>query len=230
MTHIEVPTEFHRNSANVLALGVEHTGSILLNTGNALLGLPDLSGRDVLDVGCGVRFTQTIINRDLPVGSYTGIDVYEPMTTYLSDHVRDSRFSFHAWNVYNERYNTAGEKLTKRTRLPVPHGKKFDVIWMYSVITHNDPHDTECLLRILRRHVKRGGGLLFSAFVDNAIDDFEDRVKDQPLLNAYYNEAYLRRIASKAGWRVERRYDEWEDVVMQNLFVCRPKWHFGGIL
>ncbi len=36
------------------------------------LGLRDLSESDVLDVGCGVRFTQAIINRDISINSYTG--------------------------------------------------------------------------------------------------------------------------------------------------------------
>ena len=42
------------------------------------LGLRDLSESDVLDVGCRVRFTQAIINRDIPILSYTGVDVHRP--------------------------------------------------------------------------------------------------------------------------------------------------------
>ena len=74
MTHIEIPSQFQRNSPNVLALGVENTGSTLINRGNELLGCSDLSGKDVLDIGCGSRFTQTIINRDLPIKSYTVLE------------------------------------------------------------------------------------------------------------------------------------------------------------
>lgn len=223
MKTLEIPSELQRNSPRVLALGVERTGSAIIARGNELLGLPDLSGRDVLDVGCGVRFTQTIVNLDLPIGSYTGVDVDEPVISYLQTHVRDDRFAFRRWNVRNAMYNPSGEELTRRTRLPVPRGKRFDVIWMYSVITHTYPRDAECLLRVLRRHVKRGGGLLFSAFLDDGVDGFEDRVKEHPLLNAFYDERLLRRIASRAGWRVETIYDGWTDAVTQNLLVCRPK-------
>jgi SAM-dependent methyltransferase len=226
MTHIEISSQFYRNSPNVLALGVENTGSTLINRGNELLGYSDLSGKDVLDIGCGVRFTQTIINRNLPIKSYTGIDINGPLINYLIDNVQDSRFSFHYWNIYNAMYNTTGQKLAKRLRLPLPQDKKFDVIWMYSVITHTYPTDTQYLLSILRRYIKKGGGLLFSAFLDNNIATFEDRIKDQPLLYAYYNEKYLRRIIAKAGWKVELLYDKWTEVVMQNLFLCRPKYHF----
>jgi 2-polyprenyl-3-methyl-5-hydroxy-6-metoxy-1,4-benzoquinol methylase len=227
MTHIEIPHQFHRNSSNVLALGVETTGSTLINCGNELLDCSDLSGKDVLDIGCGVRFTQTIINRDLPIKSYTGIDIDESSINYLINNVQDSRFSFYYWHVYNEMYNTTGQRLTKRTRLPLLKSKKFDVIWMYSVITHNYPPDTQYLLSILRRHIKKDGGLLFSAFLDNTIDTFEDRLKDQPLSIAYYNETFLRRLISKAGWQVESLYNKRPDAVVQNLFLCRPKRHFG---
>src|SRR5262249_6926398 len=123
------------------------------------------------------------------------------------NNVKDERFSFHYWHIYNEIYNKTGKKLTKRTRIPLLKYKKFDVVWMYSVITHTYPSDTECLLCILRRYVKKDGGLLFSAFIDKNIDTFEDRIKDQPLSNAYYNERFLRRIISKTGWQVESLYD-----------------------
>lgn len=226
MTHIEIPRQFHRNSPNVLALGVENTGSTLINRGNEMLGVSDLSGKDVLDIGCGVRFTQTIINCDLPVKSYTGIDIDKPLINYLVDHIQDSRFSFHYWHIYNALYNRAGHKLTKRTRLPLSRGKRFDVIWMYSVITHTYPADAERLFYTLRRYIRKDGGLLFSAFIDNDIDAFEDKIKDQPLSNAYYNEEFLRKIISKAGWQVESLNDRWADTVTQNLFLCRPKYKF----
>lgn len=229
MARIEIPLQFHRNSQNVLALGVENTGAAIIRRGNELLGRPDLSGLDVLDIGCGVRFTQTIINLDLPVGSYTGIDIDEPLIRYLADNVSDARFSFHRWNAHNAMYNPAGEKLGRKSELPFSPKCKFDVIWMYSVITHNCPEDTEYLLHMARKCVRADGGLLFSAFVDNAIETFEDKVKDHPLLNAYYNEGFLRKIAARAGWRVESIYDKWADSVSQDLFLCRPRRRFWGM-
>ena len=222
MTHLEVPAQFQRNSPRVLALGVEHTGALLLERGNALLGWPDLSGRDVLDIGCGSRFTQTIINRGLAVGSYTGIDVDGPLIGYLSSHVGDSRFAFHRWDVHNVMYNPGGAPLTSSTRLPIADGRTFDLTWMYSVVTHTYPHDAASLFRICRRHVKPGGALVFSAFIDNGIESFDDRVKDQPLLMAFYNEAFLAQIVADAGWRIDVRFNGWSEVVMQDLFVCRP--------
>jgi SAM-dependent methyltransferase len=226
MSRIEIPLELNRNSPKVLALGIENTGSTILSYGNELLGYVDLAGKDVLDVGCGARFTQTIINHALPIQSYTGIDIDEPLIGFLREHVTDDRFSFYYWHTYNQRYNPNGRKLTKRSRLPLPQDRRFDLIWMYSVITHNDPGDTECLLYILRRYIKEDAALLFSAFTDNSIATFEDRIKDQPLLNAYYNETFLRRLASRAGWQLEPAPNRRQGSVIQNLFICRPKPHF----
>lgn len=229
MSHIEIPHQFNRNAPNVQSLGVENTGSTLIKYANELLGYSDLSGKDVLDIGCGVRFTQAIINCDIPIKSYTGIDIDEPLINYLIDNVQDTRFSFYYWNTHNEMYNKLGEKLTKKNKLPLQQDKSFDVIWMFSVITHNNPTDTECLLYILRKYIKKDGLLLFSAFIDNTIDTFEDRIKDQPLLTAYYNENYMRQIISRAGWQVKSAHHKRPDKSIQNHFVCSPKHHFGKI-
>lgn len=230
MTHIEIPKDLLRNSSKVLELGIENTGMTILNEGNKLLGYPDLADKDVLDIGCGTRFTQTIINRGLPIKSYTGIDIDERLIFYLSNHVKDSRFSFRYWNIHNEMYNPFGQKqLTKNTKLPLPQDKKFDVIWMYSVITHNDPEDTTCLLHILRHYVKKDGRLLFSALLDDNIATFEDKQKDQPLANVYYNGDFIRQIISQTGWQVEKFSANRPDLVTQNMFLCKPKRRFWEV-
>jgi hypothetical protein len=79
LTSLEVPQVLHRNAPDVAALGYEHTGQTLINLATRSVGLQDLSDTDVLDVGCGVRFTQAIVNRRIPIKSYTGIEVYRPL-------------------------------------------------------------------------------------------------------------------------------------------------------
>jgi hypothetical protein len=103
LTEINVPKELQRNDPKVLADGVEHTGETLLASLARRLGRRDLGGLDLLDVGCGVRFTQTLINRSLPFNSYTGIDVYLPVVQWLRENVesKDQRFCFSHWNVHN---------------------------------------------------------------------------------------------------------------------------------
>lgn len=71
MKRLVVPDHFNRNTRRVHAIGPEKTGRVLLRVACDALGLEDLSGCDVLDVGCGVRFAQTILNCDVPIRSTT---------------------------------------------------------------------------------------------------------------------------------------------------------------
>ena len=93
---IEVPQHLQRNASKIVAAGVEHTGEVLLNNLARQIGRPNLAALDILDLGCGVRFTQTLINRCLPFKSYTGIDVSLPVIQWLRDNVeaKDEKFGF----------------------------------------------------------------------------------------------------------------------------------------
>lgn len=222
MNHINIPDEYNRNAPRIKAIGYEKTGSTLIKLASDRVGFSDLSNKDVLDIGCGVRFTQAIINCNIPIKSYTGIDVYEPAINYLTNNVNDSRFSYHHWNVHHGIHNKSGKKLTRKTNLPVSQ-KKYDLIWLFSVFTHLIPSDAENLLYILRRHIKDDGFIFFSAFIDNDIDSFEDRMKEKPLQQAYFNENYLRRILLKTQWQVNSYHDEDKENYIMNHFVCSPK-------
>ena len=213
-----IPEGLHRNAPDVHACGPEHTGSILIQLVLRRLELKDLSGSDVLDVGCGVRFTQAIINRDIPIKSYTGIDVHSPLIEYLREKVDDSRFSFAHWNAKNGRYNPEGVKITPESSLPVQG--TFDIIWLFSVFTHLEPSDTNSLLAILRRYVRPAGALFFSAFLDNSIDTFEARIAERPLDHPCYSEKYLRELATKNGWSVSSVNGP--EQFIQHYLVCRP--------
>lgn len=213
-----VPEELHRNAPDVHAHGPEHTGSLLIRLVLQRLGLKDLSRCDVLDVGCGVRFTQAIINRDIPIKSYTGVDVHRPLIEYLKEKVDDPRFFFAHWNVENGRYNPAGVKMTPRASLPVEG--TFDLIWLFSVFTHLDPSDTNSLLAILRRYIRPSGALFFSAFLDNSIDTFEARIPERPLDHPCYSEKYLTELAMTNGWHVLSVHEP--EQFIQHHLVCRP--------
>ena len=49
-----------------------------------LCGHEDLGELSVLDVGCGVKFSQVLMNDGLPVGRYVGVDVYRPMIYFCA--------------------------------------------------------------------------------------------------------------------------------------------------
>jgi SAM-dependent methyltransferase len=129
------------------------------------LGLDDFSATDVLDVGCGVKMSSTLINEDVPMQRYVGIDVYGEMIDFLRDNVRDPRFAYHHVDLHNDLYNPQGERLTPATRLPVPEAG-FDVIWLFSVFTHFVPDDFTAMLQVLRRHIRPSGRLFFSLYVN----------------------------------------------------------------
>ncbi len=215
-----IPDELHRNAPDVLANGPENTGATLINLVVDRLGLRDLSDSDVLDIGCGVRFTQAIINRDIPIKSYTGVDVHRPLIEYLQREVDDPRFSFSAWDAQNARYNPAGVKIAPESRLPVEG--TFDIIWLFSVFTHLDPSDADALLAILRRHIRPGGALFFSAFLDDSIESFEDRLPAYPLSHPCYAERYLRELVVANGWRVASVSPPSREHFIQHYLICHP--------
>lgn len=228
MTHINVPDEYNRNAPKIKEIGIEETGSRLIKLVCDRVGFSDLSQKDVLDIGCGVRFTQAIINCNLSIKSYTGIDVDKPLINYLTTNVNDSRFTFYHWNAHNDMFNKSGEILTKKTNLPLPK-KKYDLIWLFSVFTHLNPKDAEILLYILRKYIKNCGYLFFSAFIDNNIESFEDRVKEYPLLKSYYNEKHMKKILTKTKWQVISQHEKDENNYIQHHFVCSPKAGFLNI-
>ena len=127
-----------RNAPEVHALGPPaDTGLALLDYMCRRVGLPSLEGLDVLDFGCGTRFADTIMDRHVPLRSYVGIDVNEPMVR-LATHATDPRLEFHLLDARNPKYNPNGQPLTAAATLPVD-GRAFDEICMFSMITHQQP-------------------------------------------------------------------------------------------
>jgi SAM-dependent methyltransferase len=194
--------ELQRNDPNVLAAGVEDTGEILLTNLARRIGRPDLGGLDLFDVGCGVRFTQTLINRSLAFHSYTGIEVYLPIVRWLKENVesKDERFRFFHWNVHNAMYNQVAPPMSMCEALPGEGS--YDVIMGFSLFTHLAPEDASQMLKLMRKAARPDGFLFFSAFCSDSLETFEDRVPGKPLLNAYYNSSYLERLVKAEGWEV----------------------------
>ena len=217
---INVPKELQRNSPDVLAAGVEHGGEILLTNLAGRIGRPDLGGLDLLDVGCGVRFTQTLINRSLAFRSYTGIEVSLLIVQWLKENVesRDERFRFFHWNVHNAMYNPQAPPMSTREALPVEGS--YDVIMGFSLFTHLAPEDASQMLKLMRKTVRPNGFLFFSAFCDESVDTFEDRVREEPLLHAYYKKSYLEGLIEAEGWKIVS-YDEPKPFIMSS-FLCTP--------
>lgn len=161
----KVPKKLRRgnkryNEEQSVAQGVELIQLMCRN-----FGLADFGNTSVLDIGCGCKLVQAILDRDLPLGRYVGVDVFPDLIHFLNANVADPRFSFHVYNIHNEMYNPQGAPLSANTRLPLDE-HSFDIICLYSVFTHLAPHDYVAMLQMLRRYIKPGGKLIFSLFVN----------------------------------------------------------------
>jgi SAM-dependent methyltransferase len=219
-----VPDQFLRNAPDVLAMGEPaDLGLKLIDYMCRRLGLASLDGLDVLDFGCGTRFADSIMNRHVPLRSYTGIDVNAPMVRFLSRHATDPRLSFHVLDARNPMYNPGGQPLSADSVLPLA-GRSFDVICMFSVITHQQPDDARAIFTLLRRHVRPGGKLFFSCFIDDtATDTYVEGTPEHPTLHSFYADAYMRRLLAETGWRVESfAVAGPEDLPIMDSFGCVP--------
>jgi SAM-dependent methyltransferase len=160
---LRVPVKFERGSMR----GEEAIASAiwLIEHMCEHLGLEDHANAEVLDFGCGVKFTQALINHSLPIKKYVGVDVYREMIDFLRENVHDPRFEYFHIDAHNELYNPDGETLSEDATLPI-EGRAFDVICLFSVFTHLAPHDYRTMLKLLRRHVKPDGRLFFTLYID----------------------------------------------------------------
>lgn len=130
------------------------------------IGRDDLAGVELLDVGCGTKIVKTLLDQELAIGHYAGVDAAAPVIDWLRAHVADPRFEFHHLGAHNEMYNPDGAPLESFELLPVGP-RRFDLICLFSVFTHLAPHDFVAMLRLLRRHVRPTGSLLFSLFLED---------------------------------------------------------------
>lgn len=216
-----VPQEFNRNSSTVTSLmPPEESGKWLLDRMARQLGFESLAGTSVLDFGCGVRFTQAILNGRLPIGEYAGVDCYPAMIEFLRERVVDPRFSFHLLDARHALYNPGGTPLVSSTPLPLPE-RHFDVACMFSVLTHQYPEDSRAILSILRRHVRPTGRLFFTCFLDDALESFEDRSAERNGGRCFYSTTFLEHLAGETGWAPSARYGA-EPPLIGDAFVWRP--------
>jgi len=216
-----VPDHFNRNSSTVSSLmPPEKSGRWLLERMCRQIGSDTCADKRLLDFGCDVRFSQAIINDALPIGRYVGVDCFAAMVDFLRSHVRDERFAYYFFDAFHPLYNERGTVLSPDTPLPVPE-RDFDVVSMFSVITHQNPRDSECIFTILRRHVAASGHLFFTCFLDDSIASFEDRSPELNGGRCFYNPTFLTDLVERCGWRQVTQAPA-EPPLIGDSFVYRP--------
>jgi SAM-dependent methyltransferase len=164
VAELVVPSELCRNKTTDPEAVVD-AAVWLIDHMCAHIGVRDLGGLDVLDVGCGVRFTQAFLNRAVPIKHYVGVDAARPVIDFLRSNVSDRRFEFFHLDARNDRYNPTGRPLSEMT-VPEIEGRRFDLICLFSVFTHLDPVDYVAMLRLLRRYVRPDGRLFYTLFIN----------------------------------------------------------------
>lgn len=164
MQTLEIPRKYNRSGYRNVERTTE-SALFLISYMCDLLGVSDLTDHDVLDVGCGTKFTEAFVNHQIAIKSYVGVDVYGEMIQFLRENVTDPRFEYFHINVRNELYNPDAPPMTDTTDLGVG-GRTFDVIWLFSVFTHLAPDDYRTMLKTLRRYIRPKGRLIYTLFID----------------------------------------------------------------
>ncbi len=240
MAEVKIPKQLQRSRTKDEAEAAR-SAQVLLGLLARWSGHDDLAGLDVLDVGCGVKFTQALIEDGVPIGSYTGLDVHQPLVDHLRAEVDDPRFSYARVDFLNARYNPTGVPMDAESTLPVDD-RRFDVICGFSLFTHLDPADFASMLAMMRRHVRDDGRLVFTVFVDRhtpgghgVVDRYSEALggsvstgeayrdfwPDDVLRVALYSEEHVRALVADAGWELVELLDPIPEA--QHVVVARPR-------
>jgi SAM-dependent methyltransferase len=164
LSQLNVPARFVRGAFDDHDESLRSAGWLIRHMCDHL-GVRDLSRTEVLDFGCGVKFSEALINCSLPIKRYVGFDVYGDLITFLQRNVTDDRFEYFHINAQNDLYNPEGQSLSVELELPID-GQTFDLITLLSVFTHLDPSDYRAMLALLRRFAKHDTVLLYSLYID----------------------------------------------------------------
>ena len=164
MQVFEIPRRFDR-SAGIARARIRESARFLLRYTCDQLGIGDLEGKDVLDVGCGTKFSEALLNDGIPIGSYTGVDVFREMVEFLAANVTDPRFAYHHADLRNDLYNPGGAPMSASSDLGVGD-RTFDIIWLFSVFTHLNPADYHAMLKVLRRYARSETRLFYTLYID----------------------------------------------------------------
>lgn len=242
---LHVPSKFRRGGKRANQWKSIDSGRWLLEYMAQQFGYDDFGKLALLDMGCGVKFTQAILEYSIPIKHYVGIDVYREMIDFLLENVDDERFEYQHADIHNAMYNTGGIPLESYPGLPVGD-QEFDVICLYSVFTHLAPHDYPLMLKLLRRYIKPDGKLIYTLFINEHTETghglidaltrdlgpgpasgyepppFEDLDKDKPLRWAVYSRTHALELVADTGWKIECLNQPTESGQIAHHFICTP--------
>lgn len=155
---------------------------------------------NILDIGCGTRFASGIVNREIEIGGYHGIDVEGMLIEWLNKTIDDPRLKFFHWPVHNPVYQPTGTEMKAMDGFPVT--ENYDIITFFSVFTHLDPDDARTMLQFTRKALKDDGCAFLTVFVSDSESDYEEGNPARPGLVSRYNKAFFEKIIDEAGLNI----------------------------
>ena len=173
-------------------------GGDFIAVGDAFLGTLKRHGltpeMDVLDVGCGQGRMARPMTGYLK-GRYEGFDIDKSGIEWCRSQYQDvPNFAFHHANVFNARYNKAGQVAAKDYRFPF-EDNSFDRIFLTSVFTHMFKDDVENYLSEISRVLKPSGKCLVTWFLLDEVS----RQSQHPVMNFAYDVDDVSRTTVKSN-------------------------------
>jgi len=86
------------------------------------------------------------------------------------------------------------EKLNCNQIKNVLFDRDFDMTWLFSVFTHLNPNDSFNLKTFLRQYIRENGKLFLSAFIDEDLNSFKNRIAVRPINNTYNGRGFMNRM------------------------------------
>ena len=170
--------------------------------------LKDLSNLEMLDYGCGVKYTQAFIQKDMYPKLYAGVDIDAKMVKYLQNNVKNDKFIFRMLPFHNDMYNPNGKKMHEKGDLKL-NDRKFDLAIALSVFTHLNSHDAGILFKIISRYLSKKGKFFFTVFInDELTDTFIDLKKDRPMAKTVFNSLHFEKLITDSGLKIEKILDK----------------------
>ena len=218
---LDVPEPMRRSRARGKPLAERmDSAAELLEKVLRLTGHDDLGSVRFLDIGCGDRITTALVNRNIPIGEYHGVDVNRDVIELFQKTVDMPALSHAHIDVHNEMYNPLGEPLRADVDIGAT-GRQFDIIGLFSVFTHLAPEDWLPMLRLARRYAAPEAKLVFTAFVRERQEaEFVDEVPEKPLLRAGYSRETFDRFIAQSVWNLDHISEA--KLIAPRWIVCSP--------
>lgn len=205
--------------------------------------------KHLLDIGCGYGRLAYGLRRRGFKGSYVGFDILSRHISWLNGNFLagpdDDQYRFDYLNLYNERYNPAGEK---RTELPISYAEgSFDCLVSLSVFTHFYEEEVVRYVRQLSTSLEDRGLWITTFFCVPPNFDLHDQPTDsnfrltrqvsdhgyicdpdEPLYVIAFKEEFILRLLAQEGLEVvSQRKGRWltatDSLELQDWFVLRKR-------